>query len=352
MKTRNVALLECRVALAERQAELLKILADQELADWRKSQSQLTAQKDLIAKTMEAAQILSASKQIIDALGCEQTALNAEGSALARTLAAQSERQAALEKEMGLLETQLTLQKRIEDLEEARHQLADGEFCPLCGAIEHPFAQGNIPVLQKTQLSLATVRTDLKSLTDTIAELKVKQAQVSKDLERVASGQREHNGKIEAAHRLVGALCSELPPELQRSVSGPGFEEQLKRLQEENARRLIHATSTLESAESIDKALTTLRNSLETAKDSVRKTEREAQNAEHKKDSAGQLLQRLQKEADGIREQQTATLVHLQKEVQLFGIKTLAIDGLNEVLETTDPTSRPVAGTAKGEDGA
>ena len=97
---------------------------------------------------------MSKSKRVIDQLDSRQTAYQQEASSLTRSLATQAERLAALEKEIGLLETQLTLLKRIEDLEEARRQLQDGEPCPLCGAKEHPFAEGNIPIPDETRQRL------------------------------------------------------------------------------------------------------------------------------------------------------------------------------------------------------
>lgn len=35
--------------------------------------------------------------------------------------------------------------KKIEELENYRNKLEDGKPCPLCGSIEHPFAEGNVP---------------------------------------------------------------------------------------------------------------------------------------------------------------------------------------------------------------
>ena len=161
------------------------------------------------------------SKQAIDELGNRKATLLAEESVLTNTLASQAEKQATLEKERELLETQLTLLKKIEDLEEARHQLRDGEPCPLCGAEEHPFAKGNVPVPDETRQRLTTVRNELKSVIDAVSDLKVKLAQIGKDIEQVASSQKEHGEKIMDANRLIIEVCSELPPDLNWDVSDP-----------------------------------------------------------------------------------------------------------------------------------
>lgn len=41
---------------------------------------------------------------------------------------------------------EMTYIQKIEELEDHRTKLEDGKPCPLCGSIEHPFAEGNVPV--------------------------------------------------------------------------------------------------------------------------------------------------------------------------------------------------------------
>ncbi len=320
-------------SLTEKQAEFTTLLENKELADWRKNQSLLTSQKDLLVKTTEAVQSRLRSKQSIEELDNRKASLSAEKSTLASQLQSLTEKQRDLEKEMGLLETQLTLLKRIEDLEEARHQLQDGEPCPLCGAKEHPFAEGSVPVPDETHQRLAAVRGDLKSVTDAVSDLRVKLAQTGKDLEQVTSGQKELAGNIDDANRLIAQACSDLRPEYVLDASDPGLETKLNGLQDNSRQALEHAARTVQAADVVEKALNILRESLEMAKESVVKAERETQAAVHKKDSAGQLMERLNKEADGYRNQLEKSLVLLQKDVQVFGIENVSIDNLNLVQE-------------------
>ncbi len=59
--------------------------------------------------------------------------------------------------ELNALLRELSLRQTIFDLNELRAHLEDGKPCPLCGALEHPFAEGNTPQLSQTEGEIAAL---------------------------------------------------------------------------------------------------------------------------------------------------------------------------------------------------
>ncbi len=145
----------------------------------------------------------------------------------------------------------------------------------------------------------------------------------------MASGQKERAEKIDEANRLIAQACLSLP----LNASDPDLDVKLKRHTDENRQALEHATKVVQAAELVEKELDRLRRSLEKAKESVVKAQRETQASAHKKDSAGESMKRLNKEVDGFQNQLEESRGILQKDVQAFGIDNLSVDNLDQIQE-------------------
>lgn len=334
LETEKSNLKQSKDALAEKQITLSETLNDKDAVTWRKCQSEWSTQKDLIEKTLAAVELWTKAQQARSNIDTTQAELRKMEETLTETLEGQVEKQQSLEKEVGLLETQLTLIKRIEDLEEARQQLQDGEPCPLCGAKEHPFAEGNVPAApDETQQRLAKVRGELKTTTNVVSDLKVKLAQAAKDLEKAESDKRENDERITEAHQLIDDNCTAIDAAPKLLPSDPKLPEKLQGLQDEYTRQITQATSILEAVDAFENELESLKDAFEKANGSVIAKEREVQDAFHKKESAAQTLARLENEIEEYRARQGQSITALQNDVDRFGITSISTDSLDTVYE-------------------
>lgn len=90
--------------------------------------------------------------------------------------------QATLFREMALLSKTM-------ELEDHRAKLEDGKPCPLCGATEHPFAEGNVPVPDETEQKI-------KALNKLIGKAEDHEAAIKK-LEKAEAEARQSLGDAE-----------------------------------------------------------------------------------------------------------------------------------------------------------
>ncbi len=315
--------------LEEEQSRRKNILAGKKPAAWRASLLALTGQGSRFVQAVEAAQSLAQCEGALVDLGSRKAALDTEESTLRDRLQARTEERASLARELSLLETQLRLRQQIENLEELRRQLRDGEVCPLCGAEEHPFAEGNVPIPDADRQRLGEVRVALQLVTTTVSDLQVELARVGKDLEQIAFGQKEYVRKIGETKRVLALACRDLP----LPVSDPDLVAKLQGLQDDNRRALEHAAGIVQAADMADEKLHELREALIRAKEAVGEAEWEMQEAAHAKEAAGVLLERLQEDSGEIQKQQDNCLELLRQDTQVFGVKTLAFDRLDQVQE-------------------
>ncbi len=314
------------------QQELDCILATHSLADWRARITQISSYCTGSSSALDGLTQLSQAQQALVEQQQQWRQLTDAQNTVTTDLKTQSAQQQALQQEMELLETQLVLLKKIEDLEHARSQLQDGEACPLCGATEHPYAQGNIPVPDVTQQRLTLVRNDLKIVNQAVSVLQVKLATQAKDLEQLMTAQHTQEANINAAQQQIIQACAQLAGELTCNLETPALEAIVTEFLTAQQQQFTAVHAKVAAAEALENTLNSLRQQQEQAKDKVVTAELALQTSLHAKQTMEAEVARLQGESQRLAEHLSTALAGLQRELQPFSNEALSIEQLETVL--------------------
>jgi len=151
--------------------EITAILKGRDIGRWR---SEADARKDrerLLLQAGDCLERIDKSCAALEAMKTDIETLKASEKSLTDEIKSGAAQKALLEKNIENLEAQAAILNRIRDLEEERRRLEDGKPCPLCGATGHPYAQGNVPVLDEAEAELKKTKDEFKAVSETLSKL-------------------------------------------------------------------------------------------------------------------------------------------------------------------------------------
>ncbi len=106
------------------------------------------------------------------------------------------------------LREKLILLNRVRSLEEERRLLEDGKPCPLCGSLDHPYAQGNIPAIDSSQEKLERAQDKLDRQTRELSDLDIQIARSGKDLDQIEDSINRVRDQLNADQGLLQKLLN------------------------------------------------------------------------------------------------------------------------------------------------
>ena len=128
------------------------------------------------------------------------------------------ETEISLSSRLDALKEQRHYRQLIQKLEDHRKELKDGEACPLCGALDHPYALGNVPLVDEVQKQIDSLAGLLSQVKETqnslnqqketasaqrllIADLQTKSLAISKEIELI--DEQIRNAKTELSEKYA-----------------------------------------------------------------------------------------------------------------------------------------------------
>ncbi len=320
--------------LALQESERSQTLDGQDITYWRKSHASLVERKQLLDNLGLQLNALAHSQGLQPNFDEQSKTLTDNIAGSKQQLSLQAEKQADLERELKLLETQASLLNKIHSLEQAREQLEDGEPCPLCGANEHPYAEGNVPQADGTSLKLNAVKAKLNTVSQQLVSHQIRIAEDNKTLEQVSQQQQDTALQITQQQKLIKQTSQQLGDSGLAPNGSTELADSLPQLVKDNKDCLHSTNKLLTTIEQQDQALLTLRATLETAKNLANELEQQHLRVGHQKDTAEQTLVRLEKEQVVLSEQLQGDQQDLLTTLSFYGITALPEDGFSTVENT------------------
>lgn len=320
--------------LALQESARLQTLDGQDITYWRKSQASLVERKQLLENLGLQLNALAQLQDLLPNLDKQSITLTDNIANNKQELSLQTEKQASLERELKLLETQVSLLHKIHSLEQAREQLEDGEPCPLCGANEHPYAEGNVPQADDTSLKVNAVKAKLNALSQQLVIHQISIAEDNKVLEQVSQQQRDTTLQITQQLKSIELTSQQLSDSGLTSGGRSELEDDLPRFVKDNRDSLDNTNLLLTTIDQQEQALLTLRAALESAKNAANELEQQHLRTGHQKDTIEQTLLRLDEERLVLSAQLQGDQQDLLTALSIYGITTLPEDSFTTVENT------------------
>ena len=308
--------------------EIKAILKDRDIGEWRRETDALKDREHLLIKTGETIDRMDKNSKALDDLKKGLETLKAAHAKLLGEIKSASDQKALLEKNCGNLETEVSLLNRIRNLEEERQRLEDGKPCPLCGATDHPYAEGNVPELSKAETALKNAKAEFNNVSETLGKLKNEEAKTSAEIghaekETEAKKTELDAGEKECADALLRLNIDAVPEERAGKVR-----EALAGVQA----KIAETAGIVAAAEEKTKQEKAAQTALERLRVQFDSSGKALQDAGHKLETAGLEQQRLIKECETLEEETQKARAAALKDVEPFGVGQLPSIDLDAIL--------------------
>lgn len=312
-----------------KEAELDTCLDSKVLSAWRDDQMQLTSQLDRLDRAGENATRLTELRRQLEQQETTRAGLAATATDLAAALEKVQSTLPALQEQQTRLEDELARLQQITALEELRHQLHDGEPCPLCGALAHPYATETLATPDATREQLQQVRNQLTATEKEINAIKIKQERNQSDQHNSAQRTQELDAQIRELLARLDPICTTHGFE----ATAPDLTEQLSARRTDTAATLEQTATTLRTADSLNRELETLKQSLTRAQSETQLAERETHAAAHQQATAASNHLRLCDGAARALERLTQWHAVLLEDLTPLGVSAAGLDALDTLLD-------------------
>lgn len=304
--------------------QLRNILQGHDMDWWRderdrikERQGKLQVLEGTLKKILQGEANLRDGRQLVQKLAEQQGKLDA--------VIAQLQDETEIQvREAEHLETQVALLNRIRDLEEERCRLEDGKPCPLCGAVEHPYATGNLPAVDGAAQDLGQARERLQQFNRELLDLRIKKAELDKECQHQSDHVREVEEQLMGELESRGGLYNDLGGQTRELMTPEQVETQVI-ISEESFKMYTQQIKTLTALQQSAKEMGT---AYEQCRAAALESDKMLQQATLEQLQAEREQERLAGEIKDLQAEAGQLQAEAVKEVEPYGIVSLPVEQL------------------------
>ena len=249
----------------------------------------------------------------------------------------QSGKLSGLEAEVKKLEKRVALLQKIEDLDLIRELLDDGEPCPLCGAMTHPYLSGAmIPDSQETRRQLEESQNKLKDLQDALSMRKSRLDILSGEINSTGESEKELRRELNILTENITLNAPALG--LKFGAGVPPLEE-LDRVRQRTRDSLQMAKNNLDAAEAAQRNLKNAEYELEKTRENKSELTRFHQEALFNLQGEKTDERHLEEEARSCEEAFNSIRRELVSQLTAYGYKNLPDENPGKIIEALNKRS-------------
>ncbi len=317
---------EERLASVRAQGEAL--LQGQDLRAWRAQAEALASRENRLQTLYETVVRMEETAGKIDLLNQGRIAAENRRDDLSRLVETLTGESVLREDMVRQLQDKVVLLNRVRDLEAERSHLVDGAPCPLCGAMEHPYAAGNIPRPDEAQRELELARRASKETGERASGVKAELAGVTKELEQAQRDLKESHGQLERDKSFCSAAIGELELREDSLWRPSGIRAYLASCGESLAER----RSVIGAVERKEEEARQAREAWDKSREEVAGLDKDRQAAALRFESAVKERSRLEREDAALREDIDRALAEMERAVEPYGCGEISLQNAEETL--------------------
>ncbi|MEN6622592.1 MAG: AAA family ATPase, partial [Smithella sp.] len=236
------------------------------------------------------------------------------------------------ERDIAGLEIQVLLSARIRNMEEERKYLEKGKACPLCGAMDHPYADGNIPDLSLAEEALKNSKLELKNATLIQSALEEKLVALTMEIQHGEYEITQKKALQDEDKKIFSDYLVKLNIDSAVAINAEHLSVKLADVQS----RLIEIVKILTHAEELGKREKAVRETLDTLRAKFDIASSAFRESRLKIDTANFEYDRFIKELDAVATEMEKERTVALQDLNPFGISQILPETINAVLENLD----------------